>query len=47
MMYLKFTLYAQKHSRNKGAEMITELAKDSFTERMAIAKKNFGEVVSL
>ncbi|MEG0528518.1 MAG: hypothetical protein RR531_13480 [Longicatena sp.] len=47
MMYLKFTLYTQKHSRNKGAEMILELAKDSFTARMAIAKKNFGEIIDL
>lgn len=47
MMYLKFTLYAQKHSRNKGAEMITELAKDTFKARMAIAKQNFGEIIDL
>jgi hypothetical protein len=47
MMYLKFTLYTQKHSRNKGAEMIIELAKDSFSARMAIAKKNFGEIIDL
>jgi len=47
MMYLKFTMYAQKHSLNEGSTFIRELAKDSFTARMAIAKKNFGEVIDL
>lgn len=27
--------------------MITELAKDSFIARMAIAKKNFGEIIDI
>ncbi|NAR57607.1 hypothetical protein GPS50_11985 [Acinetobacter haemolyticus] len=47
MMYLEFTRYVQKHSLNSGATFIRELAKDSFTARMAISKKNFGEVIDL
>lgn len=47
MMYLKFTMYAQKHSLNEGSTFIRELTKDSFKARMAIAKKNFGEVIDL
>jgi hypothetical protein len=47
MMYLSFTLYAQKHSLNDGQKFIIELSKDTFTARMAIAKKNFGEVIDL
>ncbi|ENV55956.1 hypothetical protein F951_03140 [Acinetobacter soli CIP 110264] len=27
--------------------MITELAKDSFTARMAISKNNFGEIIDI
>lgn len=47
MMYLKFTMYVQKHSLNEGKKFIFELAKDTFTARMAVSKKNFGEVVDL
>lgn len=47
MMYLKFTMYCQKHSLNSGKKFILELAKDTFSARMAISKKNFGEVIDL
>nr|WP_174506219.1 hypothetical protein [Acinetobacter sp. Marseille-Q1620] len=47
MMYLKFTMYVQKHALNEGGKFLVELAKDTFKARMAIAKKNFGEVVDI
>lgn len=47
MMYLKFTMYAQKHSLNEGGKFILELTKDTFSARMAISKINFGAVVDL
>lgn len=47
MMYLRFTMYAQKHSLNEGGTFVSELAKDTFSARMAISKKNFGEVIDL
>lgn len=47
MMYLRFTIYAQNHSLHDGGKFIIELFKDTFKARVAISKRNFGEVVDL
>ncbi|EPF72147.1 hypothetical protein [Acinetobacter rudis] len=47
MMYLRFTMYAQKHSLDDGGKFIIELSKDTLKARVAISKRNFGEVVDL
>ena len=40
-------MYAQKHSLDDGGKFIIELFKDIFKARVAISKRNFGEVVDL
>lgn len=47
MMYLRFTMYVQKHSLKEGEKFILELAKDTLKARVAISKRNFGEVFDL